>query len=137
MRTDDFDFDLPEELIALEPASRRDGSRLLHLAQDGEITHRQFASVADLFDPGDVLVLNDTKVFPAALTAVRKARSVGGGGDVTLDINLHKFLREEKGQTLWRAFVRPAKRITEGDLLHISEELSARVVHREGPEADL
>ena len=137
MRVDDFDFDLPEELIALEPAQRRDGSRLLHVGSDGAFHHRQFTDILDQFGPEDVLVLNDTKVFPAALTAIRPAREVGGGGDVTVDINLHKFVKAGDGEVVWRAFVRPAKRLTEGDELRIGEGFAARVTGRNGAEADI
>ncbi|RFB03936.1 tRNA preQ1(34) S-adenosylmethionine ribosyltransferase-isomerase QueA [Parvularcula marina] len=137
MRTDEFDYDLPEELIALEPSDARDGSRLLHLPASGPVHHRQFRDLLALFGEDDVLVLNDTRVFPAALKAIRKAREVGGGGDVTIDINLHKFIREENGETIWRAFVRPAKRLAVSDELFMPAGLTARVITREGPEADL
>ena len=137
MRVDDFDFSLPEDRIALEPSPQRDGSRLLYLPREGTSRHEHFTDIIEHFNDRDVLVLNDTRVFPAALRAIRPARAQGGGGDVTLDINLHKFLREETGSTIWRAFVRPAKRLAEGDELIFAPGGVGKVVRRDGPEADI
>lgn len=138
MRTADFDFDLPEDLIALRPAKRRDGSRLLHVAPGGLADHR-FAALPDLLREGDLLVLNDTRVIAAALRGVRAARAEGGGGDVAVDANLLRRL-DERG--VWRALVRPAKRLREGDLIdfggsHASGDLVGLVLHREGGEVVL
>src|SRR5262245_5564867 len=72
MRLDEFDYDLPEELIAQEPAARRDVSRLLVLRRAaGDITHHVFSELADLLSPGDLLVLNDTRVVAARLVGTR------------------------------------------------------------------
>ncbi|MFP5441552.1 MAG: S-adenosylmethionine:tRNA ribosyltransferase-isomerase, partial [Gammaproteobacteria bacterium] len=68
MRVADFDYDLPDELIARAPAAERIGSRLLVLdGRDGSLAHRRFPDLAELLNPGDLLVLNDTRVIPARL----------------------------------------------------------------------
>lgn len=148
MRTDDFDFDLPEELIALRPAARRDGSRLLHVRPRGQVDgqaggasldDRQFAELPALLREGDLLVLNDTRVIAAALRGTRAARAEGGGGDVAVDANL---LQRLPGEDCWRALVRPAKRLREGDLIDFGQSrvtggLAGLVLRREGGTVDL
>ena len=131
MRVDLFDFELPPERIALEPARPRDAARLLHVAEGVE--DRLVRELPEILRPGDMLVLNDTKVIPAQLTGVRPARAEGGGGDVEVDVTLHK--READDGDLWRAFVRPAKRLREGDRVSFGEALSATVTERDGAEA--
>ena len=123
MRVDAFDFHLPEESIALRPASPRDSAKLLQVSGQGKFTHHIISDLPSLLREGDVLVLNETKVLRAALTATRPARPHGGGGDVTVDVNLHTVISE----TEWRAFVRPAKRLRDGDKLSFSDTLSATV----------
>ena len=72
MRTEDFDFDLPEELIAQTPLEKRDSSKLLVLDKEtGEIEHKHFTDIIDYLIPGDVLVINDTKVIPARLHGIK------------------------------------------------------------------
>ena len=80
MNLSDFDFDLPEDRIALRPARPRDSARLLHVGADGALFDRGVLDLPDLLAPGDLLVFNDTRVIPAALEGVRPARAVGGGG---------------------------------------------------------
>ena len=129
-----FDFDLPDDRIALRPAEPRDTARLL-LIGDGDggdrLSDHAVRDLPQLLQPGDLLVLNDTRVFPAALKGIRPARSQGGGGDVSVDVNLLEGDNAE-----WRAFVRPAKRLKPGDTLHFGQ-LSADVVAREGGAATL
>jgi len=133
MKTELFDFELPQEAIALRPVSPRDKSRLLEVSQDGLGDHH----VSDLpqrLRRGDVLVFNETRVLPAALKAVRPVRPHGGGGDVNLDINL----LSDEGAGEWKAFVRPAKRVKAGDILGFSSELSAKIADKgEGGEVRL
>ncbi len=121
MRVDLFDFDLPEAHIALRPACPRDASRLLEVTPGQPLADRMFADLADRLRPGDVLVLNDTKVLPAALYGLRPARQHGGGGPVRVEINLHKRLDGAR----WRAFVRPAKRLHDGDVLTFGDNNNA------------
>ena len=126
MKVSAFDFDLPEASIALRPARPRDSARLLQVS-NGQLTDHIVSNLPDLLRAGDVLVLNETKVLRAALTAIRPARAHGGGGDVALDINLHKRLDVQT----WRAFIRPAKRVRPGDILTFSENLSAEVMDKQ------
>lgn len=106
---DDFDFVLPEELIALEPAAVRDRSRLLHVAGAGDFREGCFANLADFFEAGDVVVLNDSRVLPAALSGVRQR----GAGQARVHCNLHKRLSAHE----WLAFAKPFKRLDVGDVL--------------------
>lgn len=118
MRTDLFDFDLPEDLIALHPASPRDASRMLVVRPEatcaGRLVNAGVRDLAEQLRPGDALVFNDTRVIPASLQGRRMTqRAEGGntGATPAIDINLH---RREDLQT-WRAFARPAKRLRVGD----------------------
>lgn len=111
MRVSEFDFHLPEENIALRPARPRDSARLLHVRPDGGLGDHGVLELPNLLQSGDLLVFNDTKVIPAALSGRRPARDHGGGGDVTLEVNLHK----RESADCWRAFIRPAKRLRVGD----------------------
>ena len=135
MRVDDFDFELPEDRIALTPARPRDAARLLHVGE--RLSDHIFRDLPELLREGDCLVLNNTRVLPAALIGVRTARAEGGGGDVSIDINLHKALPEAGGQVRWLAFARPAKRLREGDEIRFSDALSARVLRRAEAEVEL
>jgi S-adenosylmethionine:tRNA ribosyltransferase-isomerase len=131
MRVDLFDYELPPERIALEPARPRDAARLLHVRG----TERNDYTVADLsalLRPGDLLIMNDAKVIPAQLFGTRKARG-GAGEDVAIDATVHKRISD----TVWRAFVRPAKRLREDDVIAFKSGLSARVMARDGAEATL
>ncbi len=142
MRVDLFDFDLPEACIALRPAMPRDASRLLEVMPGKPLTDRMFTDLAECLRSGDVLVLNDTKVLPAALYGTRPAREHGGGGPVHIEVNLHK----RQGDSNWRAFVRPAKRLRAGDVIQFGNgdeacmagALNARVAEKhEGGEVTL
>jgi S-adenosylmethionine:tRNA ribosyltransferase-isomerase len=116
LRLSDFDFDLPEELIAQTPAEDREGSRLLVLdRQTGAVDHRRFSGISEQLVPGDLLVLNDTKVFPCRLQA-RKA----GGGKAEL------FLLEEKGTNLWHALVKGG--IDAGKTVSVAPGIDAEVL---------
>ncbi len=106
MDTADLHYDLPEEAIAQHPAEPRDSARLV-VARSGSVAHRTVADLADLLDPGDVLVVNDSRVLPARLH-LRKA--TGGAVEVLL---LHR--RAEGG---WEALVRPGRRVPPGTRLH-------------------
>ncbi|HEX7533434.1 MAG TPA: tRNA preQ1(34) S-adenosylmethionine ribosyltransferase-isomerase QueA [Methyloceanibacter sp.] len=109
MRVDEFDFHLPDELIALRPASPRDAARLLVVdpLAAPPLTDRTMGDLPGLLQPGDALVLNDTKVFPAELRGVRERDGVAAQVSVTLieRIDGHR----------WQALARPAKRLKPGD----------------------
>ena len=134
MKVSAFDFDLPDEAIALRPASPRDHARLLQVSGDGNFSDYHVFDLPRILRSGDILVLNETRVFPAALTATRKARPVGGGGDVKIAVNLHQKKMEDR----WLAFVRPAKRLKVGDCVYFGDSLSAEVTEKNsGGEVEL
>jgi S-adenosylmethionine:tRNA ribosyltransferase-isomerase len=129
VRTSDFDYDLPPELIAQHPAPRRDESRLLVVdRRGGGVGHRRFADLPELLAPGDLLVLNDTKVFPARTHGIRAA--TGGSVEVL-------FLREEaKGR--WLALTRSGGKLRSGEeLLLCGGDLRVRIAERRGQEGDV
>ena len=111
MKLDAFDFVIPDDLIALRPVFPREQARMLVIAQDGSLslTDRQVGDLPDFLRAGDCLVVNDTRVIPARLAAVRRNRGQGG----RIDVTLHK----REGADLWLAFVRPAKKLIHGDQL--------------------
>lgn len=117
----EFDYELPEGLIAAFPSRERAGSRLLVVRRrSGEIVHSVFSQLGEFFDPGDLLVLNDTKVFPARL---RGNKESGGKADVLL---LERF--PEKGRSLWLALVDAAKKPQVGSEIRFGDDLSAQVI---------
>ena len=115
MRVDDFDYHLPEELIALRPAAPRDAARLLVVSPGAEpqLADRMMLDLPDLLQPGDALVFNDTKVIPAELRGVR-ARD---GAKAQVSVTLTEQLDEHR----WQALARPAKRLKPGDRLVFGE----------------
>ncbi|WP_176083019.1 tRNA preQ1(34) S-adenosylmethionine ribosyltransferase-isomerase QueA [Martelella sp. HB161492] len=112
MRVDLFDFDLPDERIALRPANPRDSARLLLVEPDGETTlsDHQVFDLPKFLRPGDALVFNDTKVIPAQLEGFRIR---AGAQETPVSATLH--LRS--ADNVWHAFARPGKRIKQGDRL--------------------
>lgn len=114
MRTDLFDFDLPEDRIALRPAAPRDSARLLVVRPDAdpELADRIVADLPDLLSPGDMLVLNDTRVIPAELHGLRRR----GDAEARIGFTLHM----RAGPDRWHAFARPAKRLKAGDAIAFS-----------------
>lgn len=109
MRVDQFDFDLPPERIALHPVEPRDSARLLVVQPNGTLTDRTVTDLVDLLEPGDVLVVNDTRVIPAELKGVRHR----DGNEAGVSFNLHKRI----DAATWAAFARPAKKLRVGDRL--------------------
>lgn len=113
MNVDLFDFDLPPERIALRPASPRDAARLLYLSGADTTQDRTVRDLPTLLEPGDCLVFNDTRVLPAQLEGRR--------GDAKIGATLHK----REGTRRWRAFIRNAKRLREGDTIDFPAGVSA------------
>jgi S-adenosylmethionine:tRNA ribosyltransferase-isomerase len=126
LRTEDFDYDLPERLIAQAPARPRDSARLLAVRPD-RLEDRGVLDLPALLDPGDVLVVNDTRVIPARLHGRR--------GEARVEIMLNR----SEGGGLWHALVRNARRLRPGDRVEIkgAEGCAARVVERDGGSAML
>ena len=105
MKTQDFYFDLPPELIAQTPIVKRDASRLLVLPkEEGEVAHRHFYDLTDYLRPGDCLILNDSRVLPARLLGQR----LPGGGACEV------LLLIDRGDNVWECLVRPGKRLRRG-----------------------
>ncbi len=114
MKVADFDFDLPEALIALHPAEPRDSARLLVVEQGRPLADRHVTDLLGILRPGDVLVVNDTRVLPAELKGTR----VRGDSRVKVSFNLHKRV----DAATWRAFARPAKKLGLLDRLELGDD---------------
>jgi len=117
MRVDIFDYDLPVEKIATSPARPRDASRLLDLT-GGKLADKTILDLPDIFQPNDLLVINDTRVIPSRLKGLRDS--------VKIEITLHKQI--ENG--IWAAFARPAKRLKQGDKIVFNSTFKATVQSR-------
>ena len=123
MRTEDFNYELPEELIAQTPLKNRSDSRLLVLDRDtGDIIHEQFSSIINYLNKGDVLVINDTLVIPARL--------IGEKEDTKAVIEL--LLLKDLGDDEWECLSRPYKRLHIGTRVTFSDELVAEVIELKG-----
>ena len=122
MNVTDFDYNLPEELIAQTPLKKRDSSRLLVLDKNnGEIKHETFSNITDYLRKGDVLVLNDTKVIPARLIGVKEET----GAVIEL------LLLKDLGEDTWKCLSKPAKRLHVGTIVSFGEgKLKAQVVEK-------
>jgi S-adenosylmethionine:tRNA ribosyltransferase-isomerase len=114
MRTDLFDFELPPGRIALRPASPRDSARML-VVRDGDFDDRAVRELPQLLEPGDQVVVNDTKVIPATLHGRRLGRA---GTEPAIEATLHRRLDGSR----WRAFVKPARKLAVGDVVRFGEE---------------
>jgi len=117
MQTADFHFNLPPELIAQQPAKCRDGSRLLVLQRkSGKVEHHRFTELPDFFQPGDVLVLNNSRVIPARLHGANA--KTGGQFEI--------LLLEENSANDWWAMMRPGKRAKIGAQIQLQEKNGAQ-----------
>ena len=121
MTTEDFDFDLPENLIAQTPLKKRDSSRLLVLdRKTGEINHKHFTDIIDYLNEGDTLVLNDTKVIPARLIGIKEETSA------VIEI----LMLKEVKSNIWECLVKPAKRVKMGTVINFGDELSCKCIFK-------
>lgn len=119
MKRSDFYYDLPEELIAQTPIEPRDSSRLMKIdRQSGEIIHDRFYNICNYLKKGDLLVLNDSKVFPARIYGVKKSTGV------EVEFLLLKHIELDR----WEVMVRPGRRLKIGTTVEFSEELSAEIL---------
>ena len=120
MRIEEFDYSLPSELIASEPLKDRSASRMLHVNRgDERFADRAFVDLPKILRPSDLLVLNNTRVFPARLN-----------GRTETGANVELLLEEEIGHNLWHALARPAKRLKAGRNIEFNSNLSGEVVER-------
>ena len=114
MKVSDFNYELPEELIAQDPLERRSDSRLMVLdRQENTITHRHFRDIGEYLNPGDCLVVNDTKVIPARLLGVKP--DTGAAVEV--------LLLRNHGDNVWEALVRPGKKMRPGAVVSFGDGL--------------
>ena len=120
MRVDLFDFELPQELIALRPARPRDSARMLYVPAVDEFGDFRVTDLPKLLSPGDVLVFNDTRVIPAQLEGRR--------GEAMIGATLHKRIDLRR----WQAFIRNAKRLREGDRIEFGGGVTAIAEERHG-----
>ncbi len=118
MLLSDFDYKLPEELIAQTPADKRENSRMMVLnAENHTILHKHFYNITDLIDKNSVLILNNTKVIPARLYGFKDTGA-----------KIEVFLLKQKENNNWEVLIKPSKRVKEGTVIKISDELSAKVL---------
>ena len=114
MELTDFNYDLPEELIAQDPLLKRSDSRLMVIHRDtGEIEHKHFSDIIDYLDPGDCLVINDTKVIPARLMGVKDETGA----------SIEVLLLRNKGDNVWETLVRPGKKAKIGTVISFGDGL--------------
>lgn len=123
MKLSDFDFDLPDTLIATRPAVPRSAARLL-VAQGQKIHDQQVTDLVDWLSPGDRLVLNDTRVIPARLFGVRLRDSAQGRVVAKIEVTL----LEPKGDGSWTALVKPLRKLKKGEVVTFSPNLSATMI---------
>ncbi len=123
MLLSEFDYTLPEELIAQTPAQRRDKSRMMVLGTgiNGEntILHKHFYDIVDLLDDNCVLILNNTKVIPARLYGYKDTGA-----------KIEVFLLKEHDNKEWEVLIKPSKRVKEGTVIKVADELSVEVLHQ-------
>ena len=122
MQLADFDFELPEDRIALRPASPRDSARLLVVAPGRPLVDLAVSDLPGRLRAGDLLVLNDTRVIPARLKGVRHR----GESQAAVEATLHRRLSPHA----WTAFMRPGKRLAEGDRVMFGESSARSGVDR-------
>lgn len=123
MKVDDFDFELPREVIAQRPVSPRDASKLLRV--DADLSDHIFKDLPDLLHEGDLLVINNTRVIPARLKGKR--------GEANVEVTLHKH----EGDGTWIAFAKGAKKLKPGQVITFDNDFSADVVAKDGGEVTL
>lgn len=123
MKLSDFDFDLPEELIATRPANPRSSARLL-VAEGEGITDAHVGDLGNWLRPGDRLVLNDTKVIPARLNGMRKRSGAAGQTEARIEVTL----LDPGADGCWSAMIKPLKKIREGEIIRFAAGLEAELV---------
>lgn len=132
MKLSDFDFDLPEGLIATRPAKPRSSARLL-VARGTEIEDKRVTDLLDVLEAGDRLVLNDTRVIPARLSGTRHRDSAQGPVRASIEVTL----LEPKADGTWGALLKPLKKVKDGEDIVFSDCLTATVVSRDEGQASI
>ena len=118
-RLSEFDLEVPEELVADHPSKKRDGCKLMVLdTKEETIAHKKFSDIVDYFKKGDVLVLNNTKVYPARLYATKDRSSS----------KVEVFLLRELSSDLWEAMVKPARKVRIGNKLMFAKNVYCDVI---------
>ncbi|MHA3916436.1 tRNA preQ1(34) S-adenosylmethionine ribosyltransferase-isomerase QueA [Halovulum sp. GXIMD14793] len=128
----DYDFDLPESLIALRPAQSRPAARLL-VATPDRLRDAHVSDLGEVLRDGDLLVFNNTKVIPARLRGMRRRDTAHGSGIANIEVTLI----EPGTDGHWQALCKPARRLAVGDVITFSDDFSAEVLDREGGEVAL
>lgn len=118
MQVSQFDFTLPENLIAATPLEKRDGARMLVVDEHGKLAHKQISNLTDVLRAGDVLVLNDTSVLPARIYAKR--------GEAKVELLLH----QEVEPCVWLSFAKPGKRLRLGDAVELTGGHAIKVLEK-------
>ncbi len=119
MKLSDFKYEVPEELIAQYPVEKRDQARLMVLnRKTGAREHRIFKDIVEYLEPGDVLVLNETKVFPARLFGIKEKT----------DAQVELLLLRQLETTMWEALVKPARKVRVGNRIQITEDFGCDVI---------
>tara|TARA_R110002073_G_scaffold119223_1_gene260243 strand:- start:259 stop:1305 length:1047 start_codon:yes stop_codon:yes gene_type:complete len=132
VKLSDFDFDLPDDLIAVRPAKPRTAAKLL-VAQGDEISDHTVADLPEFLRKGDVLVLNDTKVIPARLFGLRHRDGEFGMTAAKMDVTL----LDPRADGTWAAMIKPLHKVNDGEQIVFSDELSATVMARADGQAQL
>jgi S-adenosylmethionine:tRNA ribosyltransferase-isomerase len=132
MKTQLFDFELPNQRIALRPAADREAARLMVVHEDGRLDHCRISDLPGLLARNDIVTINDSRVICARLKG-RRAPRIAGAPAVTVAVTLHK----RTGPARFLAFAQPARRLRDGDVLDFSADLAARVIARSGGEVVL
>jgi S-adenosylmethionine:tRNA ribosyltransferase-isomerase len=138
MRLDEFDYTLPAELIAQQPLTERDTSRLMVLGREaGTIEDKSFRELTEILRPGDLLVFNNTKVIPARLLGRRrgtKSQQIGKNNPALhefLSAEIELFLNRQESDGTWQALVRPGRKVRTGEILEFGAgDLEAEIVGR-------
>lgn len=119
MKTDDFDYNLPEELIAQVPIKKRDSSKLMVLDKNtGEVSHKHFSDIIDYLNEDDVLVVNDSKVIPARIIGIKEETNA------VIEILMLKNIEND----VWECLCKPAKRISVGTIVKFGDKLKCECV---------
>ncbi len=119
MKVSDFDFYLPQNLIAQTPLEKREESKLLVInRKDNQLTHQHFSNIIDYFDENDVLIINNSKVLPARLHGIKESTNA----------HIEILLLKEIKKDIWEVLVKPARRVSVGTVVFFSNELSLEIL---------